>query len=50
MFLSSIFSKPVRRALRPSDPRERPSRSAASPDLPVQRPFLLDLIDRWGRR
>jgi hypothetical protein len=50
MFLSSIFSKSGRRGRTPSDPRERSSRSAASPDLPAQRPFLLDLIDRWGRR
>lgn len=50
MFLSSIFSKSVRRGRAASDPRERPSGSAASPDLSARRPFLLDLIDRWGRR
>jgi hypothetical protein len=50
MFLSSIFSKSVRQGPAPFDRRDRPSRSVASSDTPARRPFLLDLIDRWGRR
>ena len=48
MFLSSIFYKPVRRGRASRDPHERPS--VAPPDQTPRRPFLLDLVDRWGRR
>ncbi len=50
MSMSSIFSKPVRRGRETSASRERVAAAATPPDPKAPRPFLLDLVDRWGRR
>ena len=51
MSMSSIFYKSVRGGRAQSAPRERPAGSPEAADPTTRRPpFLLDLVDRWGRR
>lgn len=51
MSLSSIFYKSVRGGRAQSASRERPNGAPGAPEKPTRRPpFLLDLVDRWGRR